>query len=90
MIIMLLAAALDYFLILGEDLHIEFFIAPNRKKYYLILGPEVCPLEGKYFIVTWYLYGLKSAETSFRDYTELKLYAIGFKSTHVELLEYQF
>ena len=39
MIIMLLAAALDYFSILGEDLHIEFFIAPNQKKYYLILGP---------------------------------------------------
>ena len=51
MIIMLLAAALDDFLILGEDLHNEFLIAPNWKKCYLILGPEVGPLEGKRFIV---------------------------------------
>ena len=53
MIIMLLAAALDNFLILGEDLHNEFLIAPNWKKYYLILGPEVGTLEGKRFIVAW-------------------------------------
>ena len=51
MIIMSLAAALDDFLILGEHLHNEFLIAPNWKKCYLILGPEVGPLEGKRFIV---------------------------------------
>ena len=68
MIIMLLEAAIDDALILGEGLHNEFLIAPNQKKCYLILVPEVGPLEGKRFIVAWYLYGLKSDETSFRAY----------------------
>ena len=79
--IMLTIAALNDLEILGADVQNAFITAPNKEKCWMRAGPEFGPDEGKVFIVTRALYGLKSASASFRAYMAEKLDSMGFKSS---------
>ena len=66
--LILLIAALNNLEVLSADVQNAFLTAPNKEKVYLRAGPEFGINEGKTYIVTKALYGLKSASASFRSY----------------------
>ena len=51
----------------GEDVKNAFLSSPNKEKCWIRARPEFGALEGKPFIITAALYGLKSASASFRE-----------------------
>ena len=79
--ILLTIAALNDLKVLGADVQNAFLTAPNKEKVWMIAGPEFGADEGKTFLVTRALYGLKSASFSFRTYMAEKLSDLGFQST---------
>ena len=79
--LILLLAALNDLEILSADVQNAFLTAPNKEKVYLKTGPEFGVHQGKIFIVTKALYGLKSASASFRSYVADALDNIGYQSS---------
>ena len=63
--IMLLIAALNNLKVKGADVQNAFLTAPNKERCYLYAGPEFGIHQGKCYIVSLALYGLKSASASF-------------------------
>jgi hypothetical protein len=80
--ILLTIAALNDLDVLGGDVQNAFLQAPNREKCWMRAGPEFGHEEGKVFIVSRALYGLKSASASFRAHAASMLQDLGFKSSH--------
>eukprot|EP00980_Cylindrotheca_fusiformis_P001039 scaffold282_cov121-Cylindrotheca_fusiformis.AAC.1 len=78
--LMLLVAALNGLDVQGADIQNAYLNAPNREKVWIRAGPEFGDDEGKCFIVTKALYGLKSAGSSFRAFLAKKLDELGFYS----------
>ena len=78
--IMLLVAALNDLDVQGGDIQNAYLTGPNKEKHWMKAGPEFGELEGKYFIVSKALYGLKSSEASFRSFLAKKFDAMGFVS----------
>eukprot|EP00980_Cylindrotheca_fusiformis_P022162 scaffold9066_cov80-Cylindrotheca_fusiformis.AAC.1 len=78
--IMLLVAALNGLDVQGADIQNAYLNAPNREKVWIRAGPEFGDDEGKCFIVTKALHGLKSAGSSFRAFLAKKLDELGFYS----------
>ena len=77
---MLLIAALNDLDVQGGDIQNAYLTAPNREKHWMKAGPEFGELEGKHFIVSKALYGLKSAGASFRSFLAKKIDSLGFTS----------
>eukprot|EP00978_Attheya_sp_CCMP212_P000550 scaffold1076_cov32-Attheya_sp.AAC.2 len=82
--ILLTIAALNNLKILGADVQNAFLTAPNKEKVWIRAGQEFGPEEGTIFLVTWALYGLKSASASFRAFMAEKLDEMGFKSSYAD------
>ena len=78
--IMLLVAALNGLDVQSGDIQNAYLTAPNKEKHWMRAGPEFGEDEGKYFIVSKALYGLKSAGASFRSFLAKKFDAMGFVS----------
>ena len=78
--IMLLIAALNELEVRGADIQNAYLNAPNKEKHWMRAGPEFGELEGKFFIVSRALYGLKSAGASFRSFLAKKIDSMGFAS----------
>ena len=79
--ILLMVAALNDLEVMGADIQNAFLSAPNLEKNWIRAGPEFGAEQGKVFIVTRALYGLKSACAAFRAFMAKKLDEIGFKSS---------
>ena len=77
--LILLIAALNDLEVLSADVQNAFLTAPNKEKVYLRAGPEFGINEGKTYIVTKALYGLKSASASFRSYVADALDNAGYR-----------
>ena len=78
--LVLLVAALNGLDVQDVDVQNAFFRAPNKEKVWLRAGPEFGENQGKFYIVSRALYGLRSAGVSFRSFLSRKLGGIGFKS----------
>jgi hypothetical protein len=65
--------------VLSADIQNTFLTAPNKEKCWIWAGPEFGSDEGKPFIVTRALYGLRSAGASFRSFLANKLDDMGYK-----------
>jgi hypothetical protein len=76
----LLIAALNGLEVLRADVQNAFLTAPNKEKCWIKAGPESGDNQGKVYIVTRALYGLKSAGASFRVFTAKCVDDMGFKS----------
>ena len=83
--LLLLIAALNNLEVLSADVQNAFLTAPNKEKVYLRAGPEFGINEGKTYIVTKALYGLKSASASFRSYVADALDNAGYQSSPADL-----
>ena len=79
--ICLLAAALNDLDVQAGDIENAYLTAPNREKKWTRAGPEFGADEGKIFIVTKALYGLKSAGAAFRAFLAERLDEMGFRSS---------
>ena len=79
--ICLLLAALNELDVLSADIENAYLTAPCREKCWTRAGPEFGSDEGKPFIVTQALYGLKSSGAAFRAFLAETLDDIGFKSS---------
>ena len=78
--IMLLIASLNNLDIQGADIKNAYLTALNKEKLWIRAGPEFGEMEGRYFIVSKALYGLKSAGASFRSFLAKNFDAMGFTS----------
>ncbi len=74
-------AALNELDVFGADVQSAFLTAPYKEKVWMIAGPEFGADEGKTFLVVKALYGLKSANFSFRSHMAEQLVNLGFQST---------
>ena len=80
--ICLLLAALNGLQVKSADIKNAYLTAPPREKLYTWAGPEFGHNEGKPFIITKALYGLKSSGASFRSFLAEHLEKqLGFQST---------
>ena len=79
--ILLTIAALNELDVFGADVQNAFLTAPNKEKVWMIAGPEFGADEGKTFLVVKALYGLNSANFSFRSHMAEQLVNLGFQST---------
>ena len=78
--IILLIAALNDLDVQGADIQNAYLIAPNKEKLWMKAGPDFGDNQGKYYVVSRALYGLKSAGASFRSFLAKKLDKLNFKS----------
>jgi hypothetical protein len=79
--ICLLLAALNDLDIQSGDIENAYLTAPCRERCWTRAGPEFGHEQGKIFIVTQALYGLKSSGAAFRAFLAETLDKIGFKSS---------
>ena len=79
--ICLLAAALNDLDVQAGDIENAYLTALTREKKWTRAGPEFGADEGKIFIVTKALYGLKSAGAAFRAFLAERLDEMGFRSS---------
>ena len=79
--ICLLLAALNDLDVQSGDIENAYLTAPCREKCWCRGGPEFGSDEGKVFIVTQALYGLKSSGAAFRSFLAETLDSMGFKSS---------
>ena len=82
--ICLLLAALNDLDVLSRDIENAYLTAPCREKCWTIGGKEFGPDEGKPFIITKTLYGLKSSDAAFRALLAETLDDMGFRSSHAD------
>ena len=82
--ICLLIAALNDLDILSADVENAYLTAPCREKCWTIGGKEFGSNQGKPFIITKALYGLKSSGAAFRALLAETLDGMGFKSSHAD------
>lgn len=81
---MLLIVALNEIELKGADVKNAFLSSPNKERCWLRAGPEFRALEGKPFVVTAALCGLKSVSASFRAHMAKKFDEMNFKSSHAD------
>lgn len=77
--ICLLIAALNDLDVQGADVESAYLTAPCREKVWMIAGPEFGSDEGKAFLITKALYGLRSSGAAFRAYFAQTLDSLGFR-----------
>ena len=82
--ICLLLAALNDLNVLSGDIENAYLTAPCREKCWTIAGPEFGSDQGKPFIITKALYGLKSSGAAFRAFLAETLDEMGFRSSHAD------
>lgn len=82
--IILLIAALNDLQLKAANIQNAFLTAPNKEKHYIIAGPEFGVHQGKCYIVTKALYGLKSTGASFCLYLAQRLDNMNFKSSFAD------
>lgn len=82
--IALLIAALNDLDIMSADIENAYLTAPCREKCWTRAGMEFGHEEGKIFIVTKALYGLKSSGAAFRQFLAETLENMGFTSSEAD------
>ena len=81
--IMFLIAALNGLNILTTDVGNAYLNAECREKVHVKCGKELFgpAHEGKYAVIAWTLYGLKSSGASWRHHFATKIRSLGFQGT---------
>jgi hypothetical protein len=82
--ICLLIAALNDLDLQSGDIENAYLTAPCRERMWTRAGPEFGNDQGKVFIITRALYGLKSSGVAFREFLAERLDEMGFKSTNID------
>ena len=77
-----LVAALNDLDVMSADIGNGYLNAPNKEKIWTVAGHEFGMDKGAMFIITWALYGLKSAGAAWRTSFAQALAQLEFRPTH--------